>query len=70
MAESANAREEKNRLKWERIVRNGIENTIREQPEAFLRRTRRGIPDEYRYVDLNALIIHAIVLDGKFGKPA
>jgi hypothetical protein len=42
-------RDEKNRQKWDRIMEKGVDNVLKEQPEAFLRRARRGIPTEYRY---------------------
>lgn len=47
---ATDAADDKNRQKWARIITKGIENVMRDQPEAFLRRARRGIPSEYRYV--------------------
>jgi hypothetical protein len=46
---AADGREEKNRQKWDRIMEKGVDNVLKDQPEAFLRRARRGIPYEYRY---------------------
>ena len=39
-----------NKQKWDRIMHKGLEDVIRDQPDAFIRRARRGIPAEYRYV--------------------
>ena len=49
MQESTSQLDEKTRLKWGRIMAKGITATIRDQPEMFLRRVRRGIPEDYRY---------------------
>jgi len=35
--------------KWHRMMERGIEDFIRDHPETFLRRIRRGIPPEYRW---------------------
>lgn len=55
---AADGREEKNRQKWDRIVEKGVENVLKDQPEAFLRRARRGIPSEYRYALLLFALMH------------
>ena len=48
MAMDAAVRDERNRQKWNKIMAKGVEVVFAEQPEAFARRARRGIPDEYR----------------------
>jgi hypothetical protein len=48
MSDPPTQMDEKNRIKWNRIISKGVTATIREQPDMFLRRVRRGIPDDYR----------------------
>ena len=67
---ATDAADDKNRQKWARIITKGIENVIRDQPEAFLRRARRGIPSEYRYVTSFACNVNCVCLDGTCGRPA
>ena len=52
MAMDVVSRDEKNHQKWNKIMARGVETVMTEQPEAFARRARRGIPDEYRYVKI------------------
>jgi hypothetical protein len=61
----SDSRDEKSKQKWARVMQKGVENVIREQPDAFLRRVRRGIPTEYRYVSVVRVYI---MIGGRFGK--
>jgi hypothetical protein len=41
---------DKVRSKWEKILVKGVVNVMRDQPDVFVRRARRGIPEDFRYV--------------------
>ena len=38
-----------NAVKWRRMMSKGIRAYMRQNPESFVRRARRGVPDEYRW---------------------
>lgn len=60
--------DDRTRQKWARIMQKGVETVIREQPDAFLRRVRRGVPGDYRYVNRYPSFMQEI--GGMFGRPA
>ena len=70
MSDPSKEIDDKNRLKWNRILSKGVTETIREQPDMFLRRVRRGIPEDYRYVKIRISPMHISFIGGKFGRHA
>ncbi|KAF4715672.1 hypothetical protein FOZ63_023188 [Perkinsus olseni] len=50
--------EERTKAKWAKMVKRGISSFIREQPDKFHRRARRGIPAEYRWTVWKACVSH------------
>ena len=63
----SDSRDDKIQQKWIRIMQKGVETVVREQPDAFIRRVRRGIPTQYRYGSLGCLSLLKFI-DGMFGK--